>query len=152
MCGGANFSVKNISQKELEKFYTSAQAQQIKQAGIFESFFWEKQPVLPISMPAGTQLRLWGNKSQGNNLPLTGWARIESLQSGKWDRWQPEPVDLPLERGYEKKAWFKFKRGAKGILVKNEQDERVYIITQNASAEYRQATGHDREPVGDKAY
>lgn len=83
-------------------------------------------------------------------LPPTGWARSESLREGKWDYLHPEEVDIPVDQGYEKKTWFDFKNGTKGVVVKRGENERVYIVTREANKDYAQETGHDREPLGEK--
>jgi len=74
-----------------------------KTSGRIESFFWEKNPVLPVKTKKGIQLKLWGNKNEDIKLPKTGWAKKESLAIGKWDYLHPEIVDIMADSGYEKK-------------------------------------------------
>ena len=150
MCGGASFRIKNIPDKELRKYYSPELIKRFKTLGRIESFFWQKDAVLPVDSKDGEQLILWGNKDEEIRLPKTGWAKEESLQAGKWDYLQPELVDIPIDQGYEKKAWFDFKNGTKGIVIQKGDDKRVYMITKEASAEYKEETGHDREPLGGK--
>lgn len=38
----------------------------------------------------------------------------------------------------------------KGVVVKRDDNQRVYMVTKDASEEYKQQTGHDRGPIGDK--
>ena len=59
-------------------------------------------------------------------------------------------MDLLFDSGYEKKIWFDLPGGTKGILVKRGGEERVYMITREASEEYKNETGHGREPLGGK--
>jgi hypothetical protein len=151
MCGGVGFKIKNISDQELKKYYSPELIKRFRASDRLESFFWYKDAVLPIKTKEGTQLKLWGNKDAKIKLPQTGWAKEESLQAGKWDYLHPEPVVIPVDSGYEKKTWFDFLSGTKGILVKHGPEERVYMITAAASAEYKKATGHDREPPGEKS-
>jgi len=150
MCGGVGFRIKNIPEGELKKFYSPELIKRFKREDRVESFFWYKDPVLPIKTKQGTQLMLWGNKDKEIKLPKTGWAKSESLKQGKWNYLKPEPVDIPIESGYEKKTWFSMPEGTKGIVVKRDKNERVYMITKEASQDYKKETGHDREPVGEK--
>lgn len=150
MCGGVGFKTKNISDQELARFYSPELIKRFKTAGRIESFFWNKEPVLPVKTKKGTQLILWGNKDENIKLPKTGWAKNESLKIGKWNYLKPEPVDIPIDSGYEKKTWFDFKDGTKGIVVKKDNNERVYMVTKEADDKYIKETGHNREPIGEK--
>lgn len=150
MCGGVGFQTKNISEEELKKYYSPELIKRFKKTGCVESFFWQDKAVLPVETKAGVQLMLWGNKDQNVKLPPTGWAREESLKEGKWEYLHPEPVAIPAESGYEKKTWFKFRKGTKGVAIERQGEKRVYMITKQAGKEYAEKTGHDREPLGDK--
>lgn len=153
MCGGIRFNLKQVPEAELKKYYSEELIRRFKSTGAVESFFWHKQAVLPVKKKGSdkAQLTLWGNKEGEIKLPKTGWARVESLNEGKWNWLNPEEVDILAEQGYEKKVWFKFQNGTKGVLVKDKQGvEHVYMITKKADEKYRKATGHDREPLGDK--
>jgi len=151
MCGGVGFKIKNIPEAELKKYYSPAMIKRFKTSGRIEEFFWRPKPLLPVKSKKGEQLILWGNKDEAIKLPKTGWAKIESLRAGKWDYMHPEIVDIPVDSGYEKKVWFDLPRGTKGIIVKRGDEERVYMITEEASARYKEKTGHDREPLGEKS-
>jgi hypothetical protein len=40
----------------------------------------------------------WGRrKEQAGVLPLGGWARLDSIYAGSWDKWFPVPVKLPIK-------------------------------------------------------
>ena len=150
MCGGVGFRIKNIPDKELKKHYSPELIKRFKSGDRVESFFWYKDPVLPVETKEGVQLMLWGNKDLDIKLPKTGWAKKESLKIGKWDYLHPEMVEIPIEAGYEKKVWFNMPKGTKGIVVEKNKNKRVYMITQDASQEYKKETGHNREPPGEK--
>jgi hypothetical protein len=152
MCGGVGFKIKDIKKSELEKYYSQAEVGRIRNEGRAESFFWHKQAVLPVKEKDGVHLLLWGNKNTGIRLPKTGWAKAESLASGRWDYLHPQPVDIAVESGYEKKVWFDLPSGTKGIIVERDGEERVYMVTQPASDSYKRETGHDREPPGKKIH
>lgn len=53
---------------------------------------------LPVkTCSGGTRLVAWGRRQrQAGRLPLGGWARIEAVTGGRWDRWFPKPVQIPL--------------------------------------------------------
>lgn len=152
MCGGIGFKTKNISEEELSKYYSPELAKRFKASDRAESFFWHRNAVLPVRTSKGVQLTIWGNKDKNIRLPQTGWAKEESLKQGKWDYLKPEPADILADSGYEKKVWFDLPEGTKGIIVKRGEEERAYMITKEASEEYRKETGHDREPVGKKKF
>jgi hypothetical protein len=151
MCGGVGYKIKKIPKEELGKYYSSEFIKRFETSGRVESFFWHKNAVLPVQAKDKVQLMLWGNKDEAVKLPKTGWAKEESLQIGKWNYLHPEIVDIPVDSGYEKKVWFDFIHGTKGIVVHKDGQERVYMITKEASLEYRKETGHDREPPGEKS-
>ena len=150
MCGGVGFKIKNIPESDLKKYYSPEMIKRFKSEDRAESFFWNAKPVLPVKSRTGTQLLLWGNKDEKIKLPKTGWAKEESLKIGKWNYLHPELVEIPVDSGYEKKTWFEMPAGTKGVVVKRDDEERVYMITREASDEYRKETGHDREPPGEK--
>jgi hypothetical protein len=150
MCGGVGFKIKNIPEAELKKYYSPELIRRFKTADRVESFFWQKNPVLPVKLKSGVEVMEWGNKNEQIKLPLTGWARAESLKAHKWDYLELEIVDLPVDSGYEKKTWFDLPKGVKGIIVKRGKLEKVYMITKEATADYKKQTGHNREPIGEK--
>jgi hypothetical protein len=151
MCGGVAYKIKNVPAAELKKYYSPELIKRFKTEAQAESFFWYKNAVLPIKDKFGkVQLKLWGNKDKDLKLPKTGWARAESLLDGKWNYLKPEEVKILASHGYEKKTCFEFENGTKGIIVKKDGEERVYMITKKADEIYKKETGHDREPLGKK--
>ncbi len=150
MCGGVGFKIKNIPEEELKKYYSPELIRRFKTTDRIESFFWRQDAVLPVATERGGKLLLWGNKDENLKLPLTGWAKEESLKQGKWSYLKPEIVDVPVDSGYEKKTWFDLPNGTKGIVVKKDKAERIYMITKEASTEYKKQTGYEREPLGEK--
>lgn len=152
MCGGVGYTIKNISDQELKKFFSPSLIDKIKENKRIETFYWYKDPILPVKTKRGIQLMIWGNKDKNLKLPQTGWAKQESLTVGKWNWLHPEIVDIPVDSGYEKKVWFDLPEGTKGVIVKDSQKnvERVYTVTKPASKKYIDETSHDREPLGEK--
>jgi hypothetical protein len=150
MCGGVGFKTRNIPEAELRKHYSTELIKRFKKTDRIESFFWHKNAVLPVMRDKNIELMVWGNKNKEIKFPPTGWAREESLRDGKWAYLHPEPADIPVDSGYEKKTWFDFKNGTKGVVIERDGKKRVYMITKEASQKYENETGHGREPLGDK--
>lgn len=147
MCGGIGFNLADVDMNELLHFYEPGEIEEFKKAGIGLSFFWNREPVLPIK-DSNNKARLvsWGNRDKNIKLPKTGWAKSESINSGKWDYLKPEEVIIPAIKGYEKGLWFPIGKGIKGIVVDKDGEQRIYMVTRQSSAEYQALTKHDREP------
>ena len=79
----------------------------------------------------------WGRRQkQKGILPLGGWARLESIYKGQWDRWQPQPVKIPIKAFMEKSHdganhWFDLIKGQclQGLVAHNQYEQRIYIVT-----------------------
>ncbi len=148
MCGGIGFQLSKIPKKELKKFYSQKEMEKFSKTGEFQSYFWAPQPVLPIEKEGEVQLMLWGNRNDELKLPKTGWAKIESLEDGKWAYLHPEYVKIPAARGYEKGVWFEIKSGSlKGVVIEKDDQSRVYMMTKPAEEGYEKLTKHNRQPV-----
>lgn len=117
MCGGASFQDE---EEEVRIFFPNPRA---------------RLPVMTRS--GGSRLVTWGRRSgESGNLPLGGWARLESIHSGRWNRWQPRPVRLALQAFMEKDIegvshWFPLTDGqwVQGLLVQDGTEQRVYVVT-----------------------
>jgi len=85
----------------------------------------------------GVALLVWGRRhEQAGQLPLGGWARLDSIHAGRWDRWMPVPVKLPLksfmERDFEGHShWYDLTRGQwiQGLVARARYERRVYVVT-----------------------
>ncbi|OGQ45785.1 MAG: hypothetical protein A3I05_08750 [Deltaproteobacteria bacterium RIFCSPLOWO2_02_FULL_44_10] len=53
---------------------------------------------------------------------------------------------IPAKRGCEKKVWFDLDKDIKAVLVQKDGMERVYMITEAATSEYKKLTKHERMP------
>ncbi len=79
----------------------------------------------------------WGRRQkQKGSLPLGGWARLEGIYKGQWDKWQPQPVKIPVKAFMEKSHdgtnhWFDLVKGQclQGLVARNQYEQRVYIVT-----------------------
>ena len=81
-------------------------------------YFPNPQAKLPILMRDGNiSLMPWGRrKEQEGNLPLGGWARLDSINTGKWEYVHPIPVKIIVDGFMEKdhnkdSHWFTLEEG-----------------------------------------
>lgn len=101
---------------------------------------------LPIQVSEGQIKWLrWGNylEEKEGGFFVGGWARLSSLDAGKWDKLKPEPVDLIvnefLSRDIERKPhWINIPEGhaIKGIIATLNDERRVYVVTTEPPEEY----------------
>ena len=101
-------------------------------------FFPNPAATLPVRCRGGSVVLLpWGRRqSQQGKLPLGGWARLDSIYAGRWDRWFPKPVMLPIqsfmEQDHEGRAhWFDIVSGSyiQGLVAREGHEQRVYVVT-----------------------
>ncbi|HSH98894.1 MAG TPA: hypothetical protein VK954_11435 [Methyloradius sp.] len=109
----------------------------------------------------------WGKRSE-ENLPgflNGGWARQKTIESGWWDKYQPEFVSLAVQAFMEKEGnpttdpehpnrkptrkshWFDIEPGKaiEALIAHVEGDKRLYVVTVPTPAEYAWLE-HDRWP------
>jgi len=117
MCGGVYYE---MGSQEVRLFFPNPQAQ------------------LPVLLRSGELTLLpWGRRNnQAGNLPLGGWSRLESIYSGRWDRWFPTPVKLPILHFMEKDFediphWYELTKGQwiQGLIARDKHERRIYIVT-----------------------
>ena len=115
-------------------------------------FFPNPKARLPVSLRSGeTTLLPWGRrKKQTGNLPLGGWSRLESIYSGRWDRWFPVPVKMPIISFMEKDIedhshWYELTKGQwiQGLIARDKYEQRIYVVTMEP--EHEDAV-HERWP------
>jgi len=101
-------------------------------------YFHNPAATLPIITKTNNVILMpWGRrKQQGGDLPLGGWARLEMIYKGQWDRWQPQPVKIPVKSFMEKSHdgsnhWFDLIKGQclQGLVASNKYERRVYVVT-----------------------
>ena len=95
---------------------------------------------LPLRTRQGEiELLPWGRRrTQIGELPLGGWARLDAIEHGQWDRWFPRPVKIMVGRFMEKdfegqSHWYELTAGQwiQGLLARHRNERRVYIVTIN---------------------
>lgn len=115
-------------------------------------YFPNPKALLPvITKSKKIELLPWGRrKEQHGHLPLGGWARLDSIYAGRWDKWFPVPVKLPVKQFMEKDIqgsshWFDITAGQfiQGLIARDKHEQRVYVVT--ITPEFDDAV-HERWP------
>ena len=117
-------------------------------------FFPQPGARLPVRLRDGNVTWVtWGMRKNESivKFPNGGWARLNSIQSGKWKPWRPRPVlivaDQFMEKDQEKQShWVELDKSMviQGLLAERNNEQRVYVVTVNTPPEY--AWIHDRWP------
>ena len=101
-------------------------------------YFPNPKATLPVLTKKNDIVLLpWGRrKEQSGVLPLGGWARLDSIYSGRWDKWFPVPVKLPVKQFMEKDIegnshWFDLTSGQfiQGLIARDKHEQRIYVVT-----------------------
>ena len=105
--------------------------------------------LLPVWHEGRLIIARWGNqRHQSRELPLTGWTWRQTVDSGGWQPWQPEPVDIPANFALENGVWYRVRQGIRGLLARDEEGLPVaYMICEPATRYYRVMTRSDRMPT-----
>jgi len=102
------------------------------------AYFPNPKAMLPVRQKNGDVCLLpWGRRQEQKGiLPLGGWARLDSIYAGRWDRWFPKPVKLNIKSFMEKDIeshshWFDLTRGQwiQGLIAREGAEQRVYVVT-----------------------
>ncbi len=91
---------------------------------------------------------IWGRRNEQeypeSPVPVTGWARRESVEAGKWKRFEPKPVHIPATAYMEKDAdrvshWFELKQDQflVGLLLGWRDLRFIYVVTIPTPEEFR---------------
>jgi hypothetical protein len=116
-------------------------------------YFPNPKAALPVALKDGTiEWVKWGRRKE-EQAPFVqgGWARVDSIEVGKWERYNPQFVILAAQGFMEKDAekvshWIDVPQGfaIQALVVQNEWDKRLYIVTEDTPDEYSWV--HDRWP------
>lgn len=127
---------------------------------LIKVFFPIPNVLIPIVDESGSYLLCqWGQREGDKDLikelPITGWARIESLEKEYWRKYNPKEVMIPFKSFFEKdkndpiypknkSAEFKLEENQylKGLVIEHEKKNIVYVITKPIENWI-----HDRHPV-----
>jgi hypothetical protein len=120
---------------------------------VLRVYFPSPKAALPVRLKSGDTLWLpWGRREgESPGLPRGGWARIESIRNGRWEKYQPRSVVIPALRFMEKDRrqvshWFDIPEGRmiQGLVANAGAESRVYVVTTGVPSEYPDF--HDRWP------
>lgn len=120
---------------------------------VMRMYFPNPKAVLPVLTATGDiQLLPWGRRQkQPGQLPVTGWARLDSIYTGRWDKYFPKPVKIPvlsfMEKDHEGQShWYDLQKGQyiQGLLAREGNEKRVYVVT--IEPELEDAQIHSRWP------
>lgn len=100
-------------------------------------YFPNPKAVLPVMLKqSGHELVAWGRrKEEPGKLPAGGWARLDSIKAGKWDKFIPKPVRLDLQEFMEKDTsrkshWYPLiGNWIQGLMAWEGEERRVYVVT-----------------------
>lgn len=101
-------------------------------------YFPQPNAALPVRRRDGTtDLVTWGRRLEEEGaLPKTGWARLDSITAGKWDKYQPRPALIKVDEFMEKDVngvshWYMVTKGQyiQGLLAREGEEIRVYVVT-----------------------
>ncbi|WP_235189756.1 hypothetical protein [Methylotenera sp. L2L1] len=116
-------------------------------------YFPNPKAALPVVKSDGSiEWVKWGRRIE-EQAPFVqgGWARSDSIELGKWERYNPVIVQLAAHGFMEKDAekvshWIDVPKGKaiEALIVNNNDERRVYVVTEDTPEEY--AWVHDRFP------
>ena len=115
-------------------------------------YFPNPSATLPVRAKSGhIDVLPWGRrKEQDGTLPLGGWARLNAIYTGRWDKWFPRPVKVIVKSFMEKDItgqahWYDVTKGQwlQGLIARHGHEQRLYIVT--VTPEHEDAV-HDRWP------
>ena len=123
----------------------------VHEGEVYRYYFPNPSAVLLVKTKSGVVLMPWGRrKEQVGKLPAGGWARLDSIYAGRWERFFPVSVKIPVSQFMEKDIedvshWFDITKGKwiQGLVAREGSEQRVYIVT--IVPEMPQAI-HDRWP------
>ena len=101
-------------------------------------YFPNPKAQLPVRARSGDCILVpWGRrKEQAGNLPMGGWARLDSIHAGSWDRWFPKPAKIMVTQFMEmdyvgNSKWFDIPKGkwVQGLVAVHGHERRVYVVT-----------------------
>ena len=123
------------------------------QGDVLRQYFPNPKAVRPVQKKDGSLILIpWGRRqSQMGNLPLGGWARLDSIYGGRWDKYFPQPLKIPVFSFMEKDLegnshWYDLNKGQylQGLLARDNNEHRIYVVT--IEPEMEDANIHNRWP------
>lgn len=112
-------------------------------------FLWSHRPrVLPVWLDGRLDLVRWGTRrGESRWLPVTGWASLESLEAGRWSRFDPQRMDIPANLLRDNGRWTLVRQGIRALLVREDGVPVVYPLVEPSTRYYRVMTRSEWMPV-----
>jgi hypothetical protein len=106
-------------------------------------------PLLPAWHEGLLRVVRWGcRRGESRYLPVGGWTKLATVESGYWRECAAEPVDVPAALGFDGGIWYAIRQGLRGVLVQDERGEaRAYLVCEPASHYYSIMTRSAWMPV-----
>jgi hypothetical protein len=95
-------------------------------------------PQLPVWHDGQLRIVRWGcRRGESRVLPIGGWTKQTTVESGYWSQAGAELVDIPASLGLDNGVWYAARQGMRGLVVPDEWGTlRVYVICEPASHYY----------------
>ncbi|GMR20467.1 MAG: hypothetical protein BMS9Abin36_1062 [Gammaproteobacteria bacterium] len=131
MCGGVSYSMQG---RDMRVYFPNPRA------------------MLPVKKKDQSVVSLpWGRRQEQDGiLPMGGWARLDAIYAGRWDKWFPVPVMIAVSSFMEKDMegvshWYDLTKGQwiQGLVARHAYEQRVYVVTVEPQLE---DAVHDRWP------
>ena len=120
---------------------------------IVRVYFPSPKAALPVRLKSGAISWLTWGRREGETpvFPLGGWARLESIQAGKWERYKPRPVVIAAQRFMEKDRqgvshWFEIPAAQmiQDLVASIGTETRLYVVSTQTPREL--PDWHERWP------
>ena len=101
-------------------------------------YFPNPRAALPVLGDDGDVVWVpWGRRrEQPGKEPAGGWARLSSIEDGRWQKYDPIRVRIPAAKFMEKdeakvSRWFDIEpdQAIEGLVIGEGEQQRVYVIT-----------------------
>ena len=111
--------------------------------------FAAAEPLLPVWHEGQLRVVRWGcRRGESRALPVGGWTKQTTVESGYWSSCGAVPVAVPASLRYDGGVWYAIRQGVCGVLVSDEQGAaRAYLICEPASHYYAVMTRSAWMPV-----
>ncbi|MGY0218683.1 hypothetical protein ACWJJH_15060 [Endozoicomonadaceae bacterium StTr2] len=105
---------------------------------VIKTFFPNPKARLPVKGRDGQLIMVpWGRReNQAGGAPQGGWARLESVHEGRWEKYRPQPVKIVVDAFMEKddkglSHWFDVLPGQyiQGLVATDGVFTRLYVVT-----------------------
>ena len=117
-------------------------------------YFPQPNARLPVRLRnGGVTWITWGKRKNEDSgkFPNGGWARLDSINAGKWKPWHPRPILIPaetfMEKDHERQShWITLapEMAIQALLAERKGEQKVYVVTVDTPPETHWI--HDRWP------